>query len=58
MRAGADAGQLDDTQSLQWSSHFATPSDQSTWLTADKAYLYNQVEPAAGLLLARRKAEQ
>ena len=44
MRPGADARQLDDSQSLQWSSHRSTPSSSSTQLTADKAYLYNQVD--------------
>ena len=42
--SGADAGQLDDPQSVKWSRHGYPPSIRRTLSTADIAYLYNQVD--------------
>ena len=44
-----DAGQFDDSQSVQWSSHALTALQPVAQLTADIAYLYNQVGPAEGI---------
>jgi hypothetical protein len=39
----ADAGQLDDSQPLQWSSHALPLLHPTNAVDADIAYLYNQV---------------
>ena len=43
MRPRADTCQLDDSQSLQWSSHVQTRPPLKRSVTADISYLYNHV---------------
>ena len=45
MRSGTDAGQFDDSQSLQWSRHKNPPPV----VDRDIAYLYNQVDQSRAL---------